>query len=127
MKCVQCGASHHPDSQQCAYCGAWLPAARRQHQAPPQAAPQPIIYNIYQAAPEPAPVPRLISPKSRWAALILCWFAGFLGVHRFYVGKIGTGFLYLFTGGFLGVGVVVDFLVILFGGFRDKDGLKLKE
>lgn len=123
MTCERCGAPHHPDSQQCAYCGGFLPAARRQAQPPPQPAPQPIIYNIYQAhSPQP-----LISPKSRWAALILCWFCGFLGVHRFYVGKIGTGLLYLFTGGFLGVGVVVDFLVILFGSFRDKEGLLLKK
>ena len=122
MKCASCGASHHPDSLHCAYCGSFLPAAYRQPPPPP---PQPVVYNIYQAA--PAPAPRLISPKSRWAALVMCWFLGLLGVHRFYVGKIGTGLLYLFTGGLLGFGVVADFIAILFGGFRDKDGLKLRE
>ena len=38
-----------------------------------------------------------ISPKSRLVALLLCFFLGPLGVHRFYVGKIGTGILMLLT------------------------------
>lgn len=62
-----------------------------------------------------------ISEHNRWVALLLCFFVGFLGVHRFYVGKIGTGILFLVTFGFLGAGVVLDFLMILFGSFRDKD------
>ncbi|MBQ3755018.1 MAG: TM2 domain-containing protein, partial [Clostridia bacterium] len=39
------------------------------------------------------------SPKSRLVATLLCFFLGGLGIHRFYVGKVGTGILYLFTGG----------------------------
>jgi len=38
-----------------------------------------------------------LSPKSRLVALLLCFFLGPLGVHRFYVGKIGTGILMLLT------------------------------
>jgi len=38
-----------------------------------------------------------ISPKSRLVALLLCFFFGILGAHRFYVGKIGTGVLMLLT------------------------------
>src|SRR5277367_6831467 len=37
------------------------------------------------------------SPKSGLAALLLCWFFGIFGVHRFYVGKIGTGILQIIT------------------------------
>src|ERR1700722_4720179 len=42
-------------------------------------------------------------------AWILLTFLGLLGAHRFYLGKIGTGLIYLFTGGLLFVGVVYDF------------------
>ena len=42
-------------------------------------------------------------------AWILLTFLGVLGIHRFYLGKIGTGILWLLTGGLLGIGVVYDF------------------
>lgn len=67
-----------------------------------------------------------ISPKSRWVAFILCFFVGLLGVHRFYVGKVGTGILYLFTGGLFGIGALVDGIMILCGSFRDCYGAYLK-
>lgn len=55
-------------------------------------------------------------------ALLLCIFLGGLGVHRFYVGKVGTGILYLFTGGLFGIGTLVDIIKIAIGKFTDKDG-----
>ncbi len=64
--------------------------------------------------------------KSRWAAFFLCLFLGYLGVHRFYVGKAGTGILWLFTVGMFGIGWLVDLLMLLFGGFRDKAGYPLR-
>lgn len=64
--------------------------------------------------------------KSKIVAALLCFFLGVLGVHRFYVGKIGTGLLYLCSGGFCGIGALIDFIVILIGGFRDKAGMPLK-
>ena len=66
------------------------------------------------------------SQKSWVAALLLCIFLGYLGVHRFYVGKVGTGILWLLTCGFFGVGQIVDLIIILCGGFTDSEGLKLK-
>mgnify|MGYP001485709447 CR=1 FL=1 len=63
-----------------------------------------------------------VSDKSRLAALLLCFFLGALGVHRFYAGKIGTGILYIFTVGFFGIGVLIDFIMILVGSFKDKNG-----
>ncbi len=39
------------------------------------------------------------SPKSRLITLLLCIFVGGLGIHRFYVGQIGTGVLWLLTAG----------------------------
>ncbi len=66
------------------------------------------------------------SPKSWLATVLLCFFLGGFGVHRFYVGKIGTGILWLLTGGLLGIGALVDFIIILCGGFSDSNGLKIK-
>lgn len=65
---------------------------------------------------------RPASPKSRLAAALLAFFLGFLGIHRFYVGKIGTGVLWLVTGGIFGIGALVDFIMILVGVFKDKEG-----
>lgn len=51
---------------------------------------------------------------------------GIFGLHRFYVGKIGSGLLYLFTGGFCGIGWIIDILLILTGSFKDSTNLPLK-
>ena len=63
------------------------------------------------------------SPQSRLAALLLLIFLGWLGVHRFYVGKVGTGILFILTLGGLGIWSLVDLILICTGGFRDKQGL----
>ena len=63
-----------------------------------------------------------ISNKSKGVAAALCFLLGPLGIHRFYVGKIGTGILYLLTAGLFGIGYLVDFIKILCGKFTDKDG-----
>jgi TM2 domain-containing membrane protein YozV len=42
-------------------------------------------------------------------AWVFLTFLGFFGVHRFYIGKWGTGILYLLTAGLLGFGVIYDF------------------
>ena len=63
--------------------------------------------------------------KSWLATLLLCFFLGGLGVHRFYVGKIGTGILQIVTIGGLGIWVLVDFIMIAIGKFSDKQGQAL--
>ena len=63
-----------------------------------------------------------ISSKSRLVTLLLCFFFGWLGAHRFYVGKIGTAILMICTfGGFFGIWVLVDLIFIITGTFRDKE------
>lgn len=66
------------------------------------------------------------SDKSKSKALLLCIFLGFFGVHQFYVGKIGTGLLYLFTGGLFGFGWIIDIIKCLTGSFRDNVGAPLR-
>jgi TM2 domain-containing membrane protein YozV len=62
-----------------------------------------------------------LSDKSRLAALLLCIFLGFVGVHRFYVGKTGTGILQVLTLGGLGLWWLADFILIAVGSFRDAE------
>ncbi|MDY7034665.1 MAG: TM2 domain-containing protein [Thermodesulfobacteriota bacterium] len=63
-----------------------------------------------------------VSAKKRLVALLLCIFLGGLGIHRFYVGKIGTGIIWLITLGILGIGALVDLIMIIIGSFKDKEG-----
>ena len=61
-----------------------------------------------------------------WLTLfLLTFFVGVLGVHRFYVGKIGTGFLMLLTLGGLGVWFLVDLILVVTRQFTNKEGQKI--
>jgi len=55
---------------------------------------------------------------SKATYLILCFFFGLIGLHKFYSGKVLLGVLYLFTGGLFGIGALVDFIRII---FKDSD------
>jgi hypothetical protein len=81
--------------------------------APPTSA----YYYGYREMPYPT--------KSKFAALLLCLFGGLFGLHRFYVGKVGTGLIWFFTMGFFFFGWFVDLLLIISGTFKDSHGLPL--
>ena len=66
------------------------------------------------------------SEKGFVPTLLLCLLLGFLGVHRFYVGKIGTGILMLITFGGFGLWAFIDLIIIACGSFKDKKGLPVK-
>ena len=66
------------------------------------------------------------SEKSNVVALLLCFFLGCFGVHRFYVGKIGTGVLQLVTLGGLGIWALIDFIMIVLQKFSDGEDNVLK-
>ena len=62
-----------------------------------------------------------------WFQHYFCaFFFGGLGIHRFYVGKVGTGILMIVTAGGLGIWVIVDFVMICTGSFKDKEGKDLQ-
>lgn len=64
-----------------------------------------------------------ISQKSRLVAFLLCTFLGYLGVHRFYVGKVTSGIMQILFGwATLFIWPLVDWIMILSGSFKDKDG-----
>jgi TM2 domain-containing membrane protein YozV len=60
--------------------------------------------------------------QTKMVLALVCFFVGFLGVHRFMVGKIGTGVLMIVTFGGLGIWALIDFIMILMGKFTDKQG-----
>lgn len=68
----------------------------------------------------------LTSDKSKKTALILCAVGGFFGLHQYYVGKIGTGLLYTFTGGLFLIGWLLDLIKIATGSFKDNAGAPLR-
>jgi TM2 domain-containing membrane protein YozV len=51
-------------------------------------------------------------PHDYTIAWLLLTFLGLFGIHRFYLGKVGTGILWLLTGGLLGIGLLYDFLTL---------------
>lgn len=140
MKCAFCGAPVYAGTERCEYCGGIQP----QHVEPKPVQPQqPIVINVYNS-PEQQPVRERVVEKvvekkvyvtrdsaptrseySRGTVFLLCLFLGVIGVHRFYVGKTGTGILWLLTGGLCDIGWFFDLILIVFGGFRDKQGLKI--
>ena len=79
-----------------------------------------IIYHVLQGKEEN------MSDKKRLPALLLCLFLGCLGIHRFYVGKIGTGILQLITMRGFWIWALIDLIMIIAGAFTDKEGKKLE-
>lgn len=108
--CPQCGAPIDPTATECKFCGEKLVTQQAAQQSQPQPQPysQPQVV-IQQAQPQPqvviqqaAPQPMYVSGinpawpvKSKVAAGILAIFFGGLGIHKFYLGKVGMGILYL--------------------------------
>lgn len=110
--CKFCGEKIPEDAVMCTHCGRQVEVLKTEQVAQPQV----IINNtntntntnnnhngyVYGRA------------KNKWVALLLCIFLGYLGAHKFYEGKILLGIVYLCTLGLCGIGVVIDFFVLLF-------------
>jgi TM2 domain-containing membrane protein YozV len=112
--CQACGAPTNPLAEICIKCGARLRQA----------------------------VAADVSPKSRLATVLLAFFLGEFGAHRFYIGKIGTAVVMLvltiigvatalfFVGwAFLaatGIWAFIDFIIAIVGNMKDKEGKLIK-
>lgn len=55
-------------------------------------------------------------------AILITFFLGGLGIHRFLANKIGTGVIWLLTGGCFGIGWIYDLIMVATGKFTKKDG-----
>ena len=95
--CSKCGAEIQDDAIFCPKCGC-------------------------SVAPMSHAIDNSVSDKEWLLTLLLCFFLGVFGVHRFYVGRTGSGIAMVLTIGGLGIWVLVDFFVILCKNFKDKDG-----
>lgn len=116
--CHNCGKEINESQEFCPFCGIYIPwpmildqvdyqeeSKIYQREMPPRSTYQP----SYTAPTTPPGV-----WKNKWTSILLCFFLGVFGAHRFYEGKIGTGILYFCTAGIGGIGVLID-LIILFG------------
>jgi len=69
----------------------------------------------------------IIENKNKWlTTLLLCFFLGNFGVHRFYTGHTITGVIQLLTFGFCCIWTLIDFIIILTGNFKDANGNPIK-
>ncbi len=105
MYCTACGKQIHESAPTCPGCGA----------------PQQARTTTPFATTTPATDKRILP------AALLCLVLGVFGAHRFYVGKIGTAILMLFTIGGLGIWMLVDFILIVTGSFKDANGVRITE
>ncbi|MED4532730.1 TM2 domain-containing protein [Metabacillus fastidiosus] len=67
-----------------------------------------------------------LSEKNWVVTLLLCFFLGGIGAHRFFVGKIGTGILMLITFGGFGIWSLIDLIIIIIGNFKDSENKLIK-
>lgn len=70
--------------------------------------------------------PANVSPHEFTTVCLLSFFLGYLGVHRFVVGKTGTGVLQMLTCGGCGIWSLIDFIVVATGNFKDAQGRVIK-
>ena len=123
MYCPNCGIELPENTQYCEYCGTEQSVKNQSNETRTTHTTSTIEVNVTNPNPRPTYSNYgNVSPKSRLVVIILWFFFGVLGVHYFYAGRIGMGLLWLITGGFFGIGWIIDILVILSGSFKDSFG-----
>ena len=102
MFCSNCGAEINDEAVVCVKCGCAVRKQSKSNEFDPDK-----------------------SDKDWITTLLLCFFVGGLGIHRFYVGQTGTGILQLFTLGICGIWTLIDFIIIAMGNFTDSEGKRI--
>jgi hypothetical protein len=101
--CIECGVLINIKAEICPKCGV-----RQQLIATPLSA-------------------EIVEQRNKWiTCLLLCWFLGVLGIHRFYSGHTALGVLQLLTLGGCGIWALIDFIIIVSGNFKDAQGNPIK-
>ena len=129
MFCVKCGNEYEgqfcpkcgqpaPQKRFCPKCGAYVPPVEdesKPKEDAPAAQPTIVIHNDNTNVNNNVNTVTMVGgkPKNKWVAFLLCLFLGWMGAHKFYEGKIGMGVLYLLTFGLLGIGWLVDCVLLL--------------
>lgn len=99
--CSECGQLINIKAEICPKCGVR----------------QMFVYNEYNAKPK----------ENKWlACLLLCWFLGVFGVHRFYTGHTVIGVFQVLTFGGCGIWALIDFIIIVTGNYKDAQGNPIK-
>ncbi len=100
--CQHCGYEIDYDTNICPNCGETVVSL------PPKKKEPAVVNNYYYN--------QVVAGKQcdKGISLLLCVFFGVFGAHKFYEGRVGMGFLYLFTLGFFGIGWLVDIIALIF-------------
>lgn len=111
--CKHCGGKIPADAVVCTLCG------RQVEEMSGTAAPSIVINNSNENVNTNTNVNAVnafmkAKARNKWVAVLLCFFLGVLGAHKFYEGKVGMGVLYIFTAGLFFIGVLIDFITLLF-------------
>lgn len=110
ISCKNCGSVEietKDDHYYCPFCETKYPRAKAQ--------PTTVIKEIHYVPVDYVDNTSVEEGKKRnkWIALLIWYFLGVVGGHKFYDGKFGMGILYLFTAGLFGIGWLIDLFVIL--------------
>lgn len=105
--CKHCGQQIDKDCVVCPVCGKQVEDLKSSQ--------QPVVINNTNANTNSVDVKmeNRGTEKNKWVAFVLCLFLGVFGAHKFYEGKILMGVIYIFTGGLLLIGCIIDLIAIL--------------
>ncbi len=109
--CSECGQKVLKKAVICPHCGCQIAATKVEN------TPQVVINNTNQNSNNNnnvvAGVPYGARLRNKWTAFFLCLFFGWIGAHKFYEGKFGSGIIFALTGGLFGFGWFFNTIALL--------------